>query len=353
MNKKTIIIMAGGTCGHIFPGLIIAHTLIKKGWNVSWLGTSNRIESKIIPKNKIPIQFININVTKKNFFSLIKLPFQMIRACYQAKLIIKQINPDVILGMGGYISLPGGLISFFCKIPLLIHEQNRVMGLSNTILSKLSTTVMQAFPETILHAKTVGNPLRQEIINLPNPISRFKGRTGPIRILVVGGTQGCRTFNSILPKVAYVLKNKIVVWHQIGKQNTYETLKYYKKFKLNPYKITSFIENIAEAYNWADMIICRSGAITVSEIQYIGLPAIFVPFPHKDKHQYWNAYPLTLLGGAIIVEQNFFNAKKIIKILEKINRKKIIVMSRKLYSRSNTNSVRDITNIIENTTHIY
>ncbi|XBC38369.1 MAG: undecaprenyldiphospho-muramoylpentapeptide beta-N-acetylglucosaminyltransferase [Buchnera aphidicola (Floraphis choui)] len=353
MNKKKIIIMAGGTGGHIFPGLVVANELIKKGWNVFWLGTPHRIEAEIITKSKIPIEFINIHAIKKNFFSIIKYILQMFRALYQAKLIIKKIEPDIILGMGGYISLPGGLISFLYKIPLLIHEQNRTAGLSNKILSKLSTKIMQAFPQTILNAKTVGNPLRKEITNLPNPNDRFKNRKGPLRILVIGGSQGATIFNYIIPKTIYNLKSKILFWHQVGKNNKDKTLKYYKKLKVYPYKITTFIKDISKAYNWADIIICRSGALTVSEIQYIGLPAIFIPFPHKDKHQYWNAYPLKLKGGAIIIEQNYFSTNKIVEILSTINRKKIIEMAKNLYSQSNTNSTTNIVNVIESTLNIY
>jgi len=251
--------------------------------------------------------------------------------------------------MGGYVSLPGGLMSIFYNIPLLIHEQNRILGLSNRILSKLSTKVMQAFPETMLNAKTVGNPLRKEITDLKNPISRLKNRTGPIRTLVLGGSQGSKMLNSIFPEVSYILKEKIITWHQSGKNNKSETLNNYKKFKIYPYKITSFVKNIEKAYTWADIIICRSGAITVSEIEHIKIPAIFIPFPHKDKHQYWNAYPLKLKGGAIIIEQKFLSTHIIVKILKKINRKRIISMSKRLHSKIHTNSINNIIDIIEKT----
>ncbi|XBC39416.1 MAG: undecaprenyldiphospho-muramoylpentapeptide beta-N-acetylglucosaminyltransferase [Buchnera aphidicola (Nurudea shiraii)] len=348
MKKKTIIIIAGGTCGHIFPGLIIAKKLIQKNWNVFWLGTRNRLESIIIPKNKIPIQFIDIDSIKKKFFSLIKFSFQVLRACYQSRCIIKCIKPNIILGMGGYISIPGGIISTLYRIPFLIHEQNRVAGLSNKFLSKLSTKTMQAFPGTISNAQTVGNPLRKEIINFSHSKNRFKNRTGPLRILVLGGSQGAQIFNSTLPEIAFSLKNKIIIWHQVGKNNKVETLRNYKKFKIFPYKLNSFIKNIEKAYSWADMVICRSGAITVSEIEYIGLPAIFIPYPHKDKHQYWNAYPLKLKGGAIIIEQNSFKSHKIVKILNNINRKIINKMSKKIHSKLTINSVKKIVKIINN-----
>nr|WP_315984282.1 undecaprenyldiphospho-muramoylpentapeptide beta-N-acetylglucosaminyltransferase [Buchnera aphidicola] len=285
-------------------------------------------------------------------FNLIKFFFQIFRSCYQASSIIKKINPDIILGMGGYISFPGGLVSILYKKPLLIHEQNRTMGLSNKILSKFSTRVMQAFPKTALNAETVGNPLRKKIMDLPNPMSRFKYRIGPLKILILGGSQGANILNITFPKIAYTLKNKIIIWHQAGKNNIIKTLKNYKKFEIHPYKITDFIKNMAEAYSWADMVVCRSGALTVSEIEYIGLPAIFIPFPHRNKHQYWNAYPLQIKGGAIIVEQNCLLKNKIIKILEKITRKKLIIMAKKIYSKHKNNPTKTITTIIENTNNI-
>ncbi|XBC40933.1 MAG: UDP-N-acetylglucosamine--N-acetylmuramyl-(pentapeptide) pyrophosphoryl-undecaprenol N-acetylglucosamine transferase [Buchnera aphidicola (Nurudea yanoniella)] len=267
----------------------------------------------------------------------------------QTRSFIKKVNPDVILGMGGYVSLPGGIISALYKIPLLIHEQNRIAGLSNKFLSKFSTCTMQAFPKTISHAKTVGNPLRKEIANLKNLKNRFKNRSGPLRILVIGGSQGAKIFNSVLPEIAFYLKDKVLIWHQVGKKNKIQTLENYKKFKIFPYKIVPFIKNIEKAYFWADIIICRSGAMTVSEIEYIGLPAIFVPFPHKDKHQYWNAYPLKLKGGAIIIEQHLFNAKTTTKILKNINRKVINIMSNKINPRFLLNSIKTIIKTIENT----
>lgn len=209
MKKKTIIIMAGGTCGHIFPGLEIAFYLIKQGWNILWLGTSNRIEAKIIPKYGIKIKFINIqNMRKKGFVNLIKIPFNIIKAYLEAKSIIKTINPNIILGMGSYISIPGALVAYFHKTPLLIHEQNRVPGLANKLLTKLSTVNMQAFPNTLSDAITVGNPIRRSISQLKHPKDRLKNRIGPLRILILGGSQGTEIFNKIIPHVANILKKK-------------------------------------------------------------------------------------------------------------------------------------------------
>ena len=349
MKIKKIIIMAGGTYGHIFPGLEIAKSLINKGWKVFWLGTANNLEAKLIPKYGIPIKFINMSgIRGKNFFNLITMPLKIINACYQAKLIIKDINPDVILGMGNYISFPGGIISYLYKKPLIIHEQNRILGLANKILSKFSTINMQAFPNTILTSKTitVGNPIRRSISSLQPPYYRFKNRSGPLKVLVLGGSQGAEIFNRTFPKVAIILKNKIKIWHQVGKKNFNKVFKNKNLNNVN-YKITSFIKNMSQAYHWADVIVCRAGALTVSEIQYIGLPAIFVPFPHKDKHQYWNALPLKKKGGAKIIMQSHFNEDTIITIINNLNRKKLIFMAQNLYSNFKIDSIKKITQSIE------
>lgn len=350
--KKKIIIMAGGTLGHISPGLEIAKSLQKNGWKIFWIGCANTMEAKIIPKYNIPINFINTTgVRGKSFLNLITIPIKIIRACYQAQIIIKKINPDVILGMGNYISVPGGIISYLYNKPLIIHEQNRVLGLANKLLSKFATINMQAFPNTIRIKKnsiTVGNPIRKSINDLKFSYKRFKNRLGPLKILVIGGSQGAEIFNFTFPKVVKVLKNKIILWHQVGNTNIKIMKKIYEKMiNYNIYKVTPFIKDISKAYYWADLIICRSGALTVSEIQHVCLPAIFVPYPHKDKHQYWNALPLKTAKGAKIIMQSNFNADIIISILKNLDRKTLIKMSKNLSTNYKINSTQKITQIIE------
>lgn len=349
MIHKKIIIMAGGSGGHIFPGLTIAHYLIKKGWNVNWIGTKNSIESKIIPEHGIKIHYVQItglrNASLKN---LIISPIYILRAYYNIKKIIKNWSPDVILGMGGYVSGPGGIAAWNCKIPLILHEQNKVAGITNKWLSKISTKNMQAYPGVLRNSEIVGNPVYENIINVPAPINRFKNREGLLRVLVVGGSQGSSILNYTLPEVSSLLKEKIIIWHQTGSRELEKTKKKYEKFGLNQYLITCFIKNIASAYKWADIIICRSGALTVSEISIVGLAAIFIPYPHKDRHQHRNAEDLESIGAAKIIDQSHFNTTLLVNILNKLDRKKLFFMAEKAYSLGIRDSMLKIFNVINN-----
>lgn len=348
MNSKKIIIIAGGSGGHVFPGLAIAKYLIKKGWNVNWIGTKNKIESKIIPKNNIKIHFIKITgLRNTNLKNLILSPINILNSYFEIKKIIKNWMPNVILGMGGYVSGPGGLAAWSSKIPFILHEQNKIAGITNRFLSKISTKNMQAFSGTLINAEVVGNPIREEIINIPPPSERFKNREGPLRILIIGGSQGASIFNKILPKISFFLKEKIIIWHQSGKNDFQITTEKYKKYSSSKHIVNSFIENIDEAYKWADLIISRSGALTVSEISIAGLGAIFIPYPHKDKQQYLNAQELKNIGAAIIIEQSKFTIKLILKILNSLNRKKLFIMAEKSYSLGIRNSTSKISKIIQ------
>lgn len=347
MNSKKIIIIAGGSGGHVFPGLTIAKHLIKKGWDVNWIGTKNKIESEIVPKYNIKIHFIKIqglrNTSLKN---LIFSPINILNSYFQVRKIIKNWIPDVILGMGGYVSGPGGLAAWSCKIPFILHEQNKIAGITNKLLSRFSTKNMQAFSGTLLNAEVVGNPIRENIINIPPPVERFKNRKGPLRILIIGGSQGASIFNQVLPKISFFLKEKVIIWHQSGNNDLEITRKKYQKYSSYKHIITSFIENISEAYAWADIIISRSGALTVSEITVVGLGAIFIPYPHKDKQQYLNAEDLKKNGAAKIIEQSIFSTKLIIKTLNSLNRDKLYIMAKKAYSLGIRNATSKISKII-------
>ncbi|UDG79320.1 UDP-N-acetylglucosamine--N-acetylmuramyl-(pentapeptide) pyrophosphoryl-undecaprenol N-acetylglucosamine transferase [Candidatus Ecksteinia adelgidicola] len=335
MNKnfKRIIIMAGGTAGHVFPGLVIADQLIELGWKVRWLGTADHIESYLVPKHDIEIDFISISSLRgKKLKNQICVLLYACKAVIQAKKIIQQFKPNIVLGMGGYVSGPAALGAWLCGIPIVLHEQNSVAGLTNRWLSRFSNIILQAYPGTFKNAKVVGNPLRRNIIKISEPNERLRQRKGCIRVLVMGGSQGAQIFNQILPEVLTRLKDKITVWHQVGKGALSSVFKNYKKLGKMPYKITQFIDNIAIAYAWADVVICRSGALTVSEISAVGLPAIFVPFKHKDNQQYWNAVPLENIGAAKIIQQEEFNAKIVSDILLNWNRSILFDMANKARS---------------------
>ncbi|QFQ32058.1 undecaprenyldiphospho-muramoylpentapeptide beta-N-acetylglucosaminyltransferase [Buchnera aphidicola] len=349
MISKKIIIIAGGSGGHVFPGISIAKHLIKHGWHVKWIGTKNKIESDIVPKYNIKMHFIHVNgLRNANLKTLISSPIHIFKSYLKIKKIIKNYLPNIILGMGGYVSGPGGLAAWTSNIPFILHEQNKIPGITNRLLSKISTKNMQAFPGSLPNAEVVGNPIREDIINIPPPIYRFKNRSGPLRILIIGGSQGASIFNSILPKISFFLKSKVIIWHQTGKNELETTKKKYQKYGSHQHTVNAFIEDIASAYKWADIIISRSGALTISEITTVGIGAIFIPYPHKDQQQLLNAKDLEKNGAAKIIDQSKFNINLILQILSSLNRKKLLTMAEKALSFRVKDSTKKIFKIIKN-----
>ncbi|WWO98124.1 MAG: undecaprenyldiphospho-muramoylpentapeptide beta-N-acetylglucosaminyltransferase [Candidatus Dasytiphilus stammeri] len=347
MSSKRLIVIAGGTGGHIFPGIAIVQYLISQGWKILWLGTSDRLEATLVPQHGIEIEFIRIQGLRgkgiKPFFTLFP---KFISAICKAYQIIRLWHPNVVLGMGGYVSAPGCLAAWIYGIPIVIHEQNGIAGLTNRWITKIAKITLQAFPGTLKNAVLVGNPIRNKLRRLPPPEMRWSCRKDlPLRILVLGGSQGSQILNFTIPQVAILMGNKITIWHQVGKQSLNTVMKYYQQVYHTKYRLNEFIEDIALAYAWADIVICRSGAMTVSEIAVVGLPAIFVPFKHNDKQQYWNALPLERIGAAKILEQSKFTAPLVAEILEKLDRStllKMAVLARSLAIRDATERIAAI-----------
>ncbi|URJ30218.1 undecaprenyldiphospho-muramoylpentapeptide beta-N-acetylglucosaminyltransferase [Blochmannia endosymbiont of Camponotus sp.] len=347
-QKKRILIVAGGSGGHVFPGLSVAHYLIDNGYQVVWLGTADRIEAKLVPKYGIDIKFIHIKRWhgEKLYIKCI-MPLYICLAVYQARKIIKYWKPDIVLGMGGYVSGPSGLAAWTCGIPLIIHEQNRIIGLTNRYLSMFAAKVLQGFPNTFPNAKIVGNPIRRTILAIPNPVKRWQGRVGPIRVLVIGGSQGAHILNKIIPNMAEKLSNKLIIWHQVGEQDFKKVKWAYQKIKQSCHKIVKFIDDIAQAYSWADILISRAGALTVSEVSVVGLPAIFVPFiHHKDRQQYWNAMSLVQVGAAKIIEQQNFTSDYVSTVLESWDRKTLCSMAQRARDVAMPNATQQVSQII-------
>lgn len=329
-NAKRLIVMAGGTGGHVFPGLAVAHHLIAQGWQVRWLGTAEHIEADLVPKYGIDIDFIRINGLRgKSMKVQLMAPMHIWRAWNQARQIIRSWRPDVVLGMGGYVSGPGGLAAWSCKIPVVVHEQNGIAGLTNLALAKIAHKVLQAFPGAFSHADVVGNPVRDTVLALPAPEVRFHERTGPIRVLVIGGSQGARILNQTMPVVAARLAGTLTLWHQVGKGALKEVNQAYTAVKATKYQVVEFIDDMAAAYAWADVVVCRAGALTVSEIAVAGLPALFVPFMHKDRQQYWNARPLEQAGAAKIIDQQAFTAEWVSNVLAGWDRPVLLTMAQR------------------------
>ncbi|WWP00873.1 MAG: undecaprenyldiphospho-muramoylpentapeptide beta-N-acetylglucosaminyltransferase [Candidatus Dasytiphilus stammeri] len=329
MPSRRLIVMAGGTGGHIFPGIAIAQYLMSHGWKILWLGTADRLEATLVPQHGIEIEFIRIQGLRgKGIKAFLTLCPKFISAVRKACKIIKLWHPNVVLGMGGYVSGPGCLAAWIYGIPIIIHEQNGIAGLTNRWIAKIAKITLQAFPGTFKNAVVVGNPIRDKLRTLPPPEVRFSCRqTLPLRILVLGGSQGSQILNFTIPQLAIIMGNKITIWHQVGKQALNIVMKYYQQVYHTKYRLNEFIEDIALAYSWADIVICRSGAMTVSEIAVVGLPAIFVPFKHNDRQQYWNALPFEKIGAAKILEQSKFTAQMVAEILKKLDRSTLLSMA--------------------------
>jgi UDP-N-acetylglucosamine--N-acetylmuramyl-(pentapeptide) pyrophosphoryl-undecaprenol N-acetylglucosamine transferase len=317
---KRIVIMAGGTGGHIFPALAVAQFLQNQGWQVSWLGTKAGLESRVIPENGIEIDWLSVSgVRGKGIFSKVTAIFKLAKSCAEARRILKQRNPDVVLGMGGFVAAPGGLVAKMLGIPLIIHEQNCVVGTTNRLLAKIATKVLQGFPNSFapkVEAVCTGNPLRKSFVDLVNQNNSTKNEA--LKILIVGGSQGAKALNEAVPDAIELLKNAVQVRHQTGTAMQNKVAETYKKLNLNA-EASAFIDDMAAAYSWADLIICRAGAMTVSEVAAMGIPAIFIPLPNAiDDHQTANAKYLTDAGAAILLKQSDLTTENLAQHIEKI-----------------------------------
>ena len=350
MGKK-LLVMAGGTGGHVFPAIAVAQELQQHGWEIRWLGTKDRMEAQLVPKHGIPIEFIQISGLRgKGIKSLLFAPFAILRAVCQARRIIKQYQPNAVLGMGGYVSGPGGIAAKLCGVPVVLHEQNAIAGLTNHWLSKIATRVLQAFPNAFPDAEVVGNPVRRDLFQTAMPEVRFAERDKTLRILVVGGSQGARVLNQTVPQVAVILTAQdydIHVRHQVGKGNLAGIEEIYRA---NGNGVaTEFIDDMAEAYAWADLVICRSGALTVCELAAVGTPAIFVPFQHKDRQQFLNAKYLADAGAALIIEQPEFTEERLSQALTPLlaEREKLLTMALNAKRMATPLSAKRVADVIE------
>ncbi|MGF1741248.1 undecaprenyldiphospho-muramoylpentapeptide beta-N-acetylglucosaminyltransferase [Vibrio profundum] len=327
-NKKRLMVMAGGTGGHIFPGLAVAKKLQQQGWEVRWLGTPDRMEAELVPKHDIEIDFIRVKGLRgQGLAKLLVAPLQIMKAIVQARRHMRAWQPDAVLGMGGYVSGPGGVAARLLGIPVILHEQNAVAGLTNRWLAKIASKVFQAFPGAFPKAEVVGNPVREDVIALSEPSQRMAERQGPIRILVMGGSQGAQILNRTVPESLATLGRNVEVWHQAGKNNQQTVESAYQAQQIEPFSVTEFIDDVAKAYDWADLLICRSGALTVSEVSAAGVGAIFVPFMHKDRQQALNADHLVECGAAKMIEQPNLTAEGLRHTILELDRTTLMDMA--------------------------
>tara|TARA_B100000745_G_scaffold200034_1_gene131941 strand:+ start:12399 stop:13490 length:1092 start_codon:yes stop_codon:yes gene_type:complete len=352
-NKPTLLIMAGGTGGHIFPALAVFRELEQSGWHGHWFGTQLGLEAKIIPKEGIAISYLDVKgVRGKSLMRRLAFPFVLFNAVMQARTLIMRIKPDVVLGMGGYASGPGGLAAKMLGIPLIIHEQNATAGLTNKVLSKIATVVLQAFPGAF-HNKdfmVTGNPVRAEFVALPAPENRYEEREGKLRVLVVGGSQGAASLNATVADwyCGLAPQQRPELWHQAGARNLDEVSARYQQGGIDneQIKLADFIDDMAKAYAWADVVICRAGALTVAEVAAAGVASIFVPFPAAvDDHQTKNAQHMVDGRAALMCAQSDFNTQFLQHTIGEATRemwKKMAINARKLAAPEATQQIAEI-----------
>lgn len=317
-----IMILAGGTGGHVFPALAVADYLREQGYSVCWMGTRKGLEARLVPAAHIDIDWLSVaGLRGKGGKSWITAPFMLLQACCQAAAILRRRKPNAVLGMGGFVAGPGGLMAWLLGIPLLIHEQNRVPGTTNRLLSRLARGVMEAFPGSFkgaVEAMWTGNPIRKDIAALAEPRRYEQGR--PLRVLILGGSQGAQVLNSVVPKAIARMDGAVEVLHQSGQSMLCETRSSYEKSALKA-RVEAFIEHMAEAYRWADIAVCRAGAMTISELTATGLGAILVPFPHAiDDHQTQNARYMADAGAALMLPQAEFDENRLAELLMSLAR---------------------------------
>jgi len=324
-DKPCVFVMAGGTGGHVFPGLAVAERLQARGYTIRWLGTARGLEARVVPAAQIQLNCLEMQSLRgKGVKRYLMMPFVLAKAVMQARKLFKTYQPVCVVGMGGYAAAPGGVAAFLSRVPLLLHEQNAVAGLTNRALAPLAQTVLSAYPNRLTKKHpdaVVGNPLRGAITALPTPAERFANRPGPLRVLVLGGSLGAKALNETVPAalgLSDVENLSITVWHQAGRDKVDAALKAYVHAGLQAIEVgaehappnagiqvTAFIENMPAAYGWADLVVCRAGALTVSEVSAAGVAAVFVPYPYAvDDHQTHNAQFLVGAGAAVSIQES-------------------------------------------------
>lgn len=336
------LVMAGGTGGHIFPGLALAEALRERGWRVHWLGAPASMEQRLVPPRGFVFESVVFGgVRGKGLKTLALLPWRLLQAFAQSWRVVRRVRPDVVIGLGGYITFPGGMMAALAGQPLLLHEQNSVAGLANKVLARLAKAVFSAYPNALPQAQWVGNPLRAEFLQQAPPAERFAGRSGPLRLLVVGGSLGAKALNDAVPQALALLppEQRPVVTHQSGEKQIDALRAAYAAAGVQA-TLTPFIQNTACAFADADIIITRAGASTVTELAAVGAAAIFVPFPHAvDDHQTHNARFLVDAGAAWLLPQNELSAAGLARQLQALTRPELQARAERALAQRQTRAV--------------
>jgi UDP-N-acetylglucosamine--N-acetylmuramyl-(pentapeptide) pyrophosphoryl-undecaprenol N-acetylglucosamine transferase len=346
MTTKPIAwVMAGGTGGHIMPGLAVAETLTQQGWSIRWLGNPQKMEGKLVAQagyDMVPVYFSGVR--GKGWRDLVKAPFALIKACSTVWQAMSKQRPSVVLGMGGYVAMPGGLVSWLRGVPLVLHEQNAVAGMTNRLLAKIARVVMAGFPNAIAGAQVVGNPVRASLLQLKSPAQRYASHQGALKLLVVGGSLGAAALNKIVPAALALmpLSQRPVVIHQAGSQHIQALQLAYQQAQVDA-TCTAFIDDMASAMSQADLMICRAGAMTVAEVAAVGVAALFVPFPHAvDDHQTENANYLVKHDAAWLRQQTQLTPEWLSHWLSEHDRQSLVQVAIRAQSCAKTDAAQQI-----------
>ncbi|MES9844705.1 MAG: undecaprenyldiphospho-muramoylpentapeptide beta-N-acetylglucosaminyltransferase [Candidatus Sedimenticola sp. PURPLELP] len=350
-----VMVMAGGTGGHVFPALAVAEELKARGAEIFWLGVPDSFESRVVPEHGIEMEWVSIRGLRgKGLLGWITLPFRLFRAMSQAGLVMLRRDPALVLGMGGFVSGPGGLMARLGGIPLVIHEQNAIPGMTNQYLARIATRVLEAFPDSFdakRGAEVTGNPVRSEIAAIANPVERMAGRQGRLRLLVLGGSLGAQALNEALPEAVALLpeESRPQVRHQAGANKSEDARAAYTAAGVDA-EVTPFISDMAEAYAWADLVVCRAGALTVAELSAAGVGSLLVPYPHAvDDHQTKNAGYLADNGAAQLLPQKELNPQRLAQMLEPFlgDRDLVLAMAQKARAMALPEATKQVADICE------
>lgn len=352
MTRRTLLIMAGGTGGHIMPGLAVAQRMQERGWRVVWLGHPERMEGRLVPERGIdlvPLRFAGLR--GKGAGAVLKLPFTLANACLQANKALGHVRPDVVLGMGGYVAFPGGLMAALRRMPLVVHEQNAVAGTANRWLARIATRVLTGFPGALPGGLMVGNPVRSDILGVAPAVERYAARKGPLRVLVVGGSLGAAALNGCVPRALALMppdqRPRIV--HQTGEQHQSVVQKTYADLGVQA-DVVPFIVDMAAALADADLVICRAGAMTVAEVAAVGVAALFIPLPHAiDDHQTANARYLSDCQGAWLQSQASFTPDWLAQWLGNLERNGLSLVARHAHEHASLHAAERIADVCEQT----
>ncbi len=347
--SKTLLVMAGGTGGHVFPGLAVADLLRARGWKVVWMGNPDGMEARLVPSRGYEMAWLKFGALRgKGLLRKLLLPLNLLSGFWQAWRQIRRIKPDVVLGMGGYISFPGGMMAVLAGRPLVIHEQNSIAGLANRVLAKVADRVVCGFPNALSKGVWVGNPVRPEIAQLASPAERFEERQPPLRLLVLGGSLGATAINEIVPKGLSLIPDaeRPQVVHQAGARHLAQLKENYTAAGVHA-ECVDFIEDMAGAYEWADLVLCRAGALTVAELAAAGVASILVPCPHAvDDHQTANARCLSTTGGAILLPQDEMTPESV-SLLRNYTRGQLLQMAERARALAKPGAVADVAGVCE------